>query len=96
MPYSCVLQADQNINVVYRKESSLTIWNRLLLITVPYLDSKKITKFRVTYNAIERSFEPVVVYLVSQIDDVTFAEAQFTLVLGIEVVERSAARLRTS
>lgn len=43
--------------------------------------------------AVDHALVPVVVDLVGQGDDVALFEAQFALVLGLEVVERSAAGL---
>lgn len=43
--------------------------------------------------AVDHPFVPVVVDLVGEGDDVALFEAQFAVVLGFEVIERSAAGL---
>lgn len=43
--------------------------------------------------AVQHPLVPVVIDLVGQRDDIALLEAQLTLVLGVEVVERAAAGL---
>ena len=47
-----------------------------------------------TYYSVERALEPVIVDALGQVDDVTFLEPQLALVLGVEVIQSLAARLR--
>ena len=46
------------------------------------------------YYSVERALEPVIVDAFGQVDDVTFLESQLALILGVEVVQSLATRLR--
>lgn len=51
------------------------------------------TSLKQTHLAMHGALVPVLVDALNEVDDVTLLEAQLALVLGVEVVERLAARL---